>query len=138
MRPPEELRIAPESSTVRDLLVQVARPGRRSGVVLLVDTAGRLTGLFTDSDLARLLEQRRDGQLDRAASEIMTPNPITIESDVRVAEAIQLLSDRKLSELPVVNGDGMPVGLLDITDVIGSTNAAAPSAQPKLRVVHPS
>ena len=119
MRPPEELRIASETATVRDLLVQVARPGRRTGAVLLVNDQNQLSGLFTDSDLARLLEQRRDEQLDQPACEIMTPNPITTSPEVRVGDAIELLSSRKLSELPVVDSHGQPVGLLDITDLIG-------------------
>ena len=38
-------------------------PGRRTGATMLV-AAGRLSGIFTDSDLARLFEQRRDENLD--------------------------------------------------------------------------
>ena len=133
MRPPEELRIASETASVRELLVQVARPGRRTGAVLLVNDQNQLTGLFTDSDLARLLEQRRDEQLDQPACEIMTPNPITTSAEVRVEAAIELLSSRKLSELPVVDSDGQPVGLLDITDLIGLGSSAAP-APPTLKI----
>ncbi len=136
MRPPGEIRIASESRTVRDLLVQVARPGRRSGAVLLVEGAGRLTGLFTDSDLARLLEQRQDDRLDRPAREIMTPNPVTIGPDARVSSAIELLSSRKLSELPVVDNRGTPVGLLDITDLIGLGVVSA-SDRPQLTLADP-
>lgn len=135
MRNPEELRIANETSTLRDLLVQVARPGRRTGAVLLVDEHNHLSGLFTDSDLARLLEQHRDSQLDEPASETMTPNPITIQPEARVAEAIDLMSSRKLSELPVVDAAGVPVGLLDITDLIG-LGSPVRSTKPHLRVTH--
>lgn len=137
MRAPDELRIAPDSLTLRDLLVEVARPGRRSGAVLLVNAENRLTGMFTDSDLARLLEQRRDDQFDRPASEIMTPNPITIGPDIRVADAIDVLSARKLSELPVVDSAGVPVGLLDITDIIG-LGSRPPRSQPRLRINRPT
>jgi arabinose-5-phosphate isomerase len=135
MRPPEELRIAADSSTLRDLLVEVAQPGRRSGAVMLVGQAQQLTGLFTDSDLARLLEQRRDDQFDRPANEIMTPNPITIGPDVKVAEAIDLMSARKLSELPVVDTAGVPIGLLDVTDLIGLGDRLT-DTRPKLRISH--
>ena len=37
----------------------------------------------------------------------------------RVVDAVEILSRRKISELPVVDADGKPVGLLDITDLIG-------------------
>ncbi|MFK7817155.1 MAG: SIS domain-containing protein [Planctomycetaceae bacterium] len=134
MRPINEIRMASQELTVRDLLVEVATPGRRSGAVLLVDSDSRLQGLFTDSDLARLLEQRRDDQFDRAAGEIMTPNPVTIGPDVRVGEAIDLVSARKLSELPVVDSDGVPVGLLDITDLIG-LGCRPSDEKPRLKIV---
>ena len=45
---------------------------------MLTDAAGRLSGLFTDSDLARLFEQHRDGALDRPIREVMTPGPLTV------------------------------------------------------------
>ena len=86
---------------------------------MLVDDQNRLRGIFTDSDLARLFEQRRDQALDRPISEVMTANPITVGKGTRVADAVEILRLRKISELPVIDDGGHPVGLLDITDVIG-------------------
>ena len=137
MRTPEDLRIANASAPLRELLIESARPGRRTGAVLLVDESNRLKGLFTDSDLARLLEQRLDSLLDQPASDTMTPNPITIHPEARIAEAIELMSSRKLSELPVVDASGEPVGLLDITDLIGIGLGPASSHKPYLRLTYP-
>jgi arabinose-5-phosphate isomerase len=78
-----------------------------------------LTGLFTDSDLARLFESRRDSALDRPISEVMTVNPRTIAAGSMMSEAVGILAQLKISELPVVDEDHAPVGLLDITDVVG-------------------
>jgi arabinose-5-phosphate isomerase len=119
MRRGEELRIAPQTSTVRDVFVQLSRPGRRTGAVMLTDDDGCLAGLFTDSDLARLLEQRRDAQLDGPIAEVMTVAPRTVDCDAILDEALQILSAKRLSELPVVDSKQQPVGLIDITDVIG-------------------
>lgn len=119
MRPLPELRVAPHEQTVRQVFVGLSKPGRRTGAVMLTDSEGRLAGLFTDSDLARLLEQRREAQLDRPIAEVMTPRPLTIGPDALLREAVERLSQRKVSELPVVDADGRPVGLIDITDVIG-------------------
>jgi len=119
MRKGDEIRIAHESTTVRQVFIGSSRPGRRTGAVMLVDDEGCLTGLFTDSDLARLLEQRRDADLDRAISDVMTVRPLTIGLDAILEEVVQLLSQRRLSELPVIDAQGRPVGLLDITDLIG-------------------
>jgi arabinose-5-phosphate isomerase len=94
------------------------RPGRRTGAVIVVDECGLIVGLFTDSDLVRLLEEHREGQLDRPVSEAMTARPLTIDADATVEEAVHVLSTRKFSELPVVEADGKPIGLIDITDVI--------------------
>jgi len=80
--------------------------------------------LFTDSDLARLFEQHSDGAVDRPIREVMTPEPITVPVGARVAEALEILRRFKISELPVIDADGRPVGLLDITDVIGLMAAA--------------
>ena len=60
MRPLQQCRVAPQEETVRQVLVRVSVPGRRTGATMLVDAAGRLSGIFTDSDLARLFEHRRD------------------------------------------------------------------------------
>lgn len=119
MRPRDQLRIASVSATVRDVFAQAARPGRRSGAVLLVDEYGLLRGLFTDSDLARLLESRRDEVLDEPIASVMTGNPLTVSRTAAFADVIDLLAERKISELPVVDEQGHPVGLIDITDVIG-------------------
>ena len=85
---------------------------------MLLDEAGRLCGLFTDSDLARLFEQRRDAALDRPISEVMTANPFTITQGTRVVDAVEILRRQRISELPVVDAADKPVGLLDITDVL--------------------
>lgn len=119
MRSGDQVRIASESSTIRDVFVTLSRPGRRTGAVMLVDADGRLSGLFTDSDLARLLERRRDQQFDRPISEVMTVNPLTVGPDAILEEVFQLLGARHVSELPVVDSQGSPIGLVDITDLIG-------------------
>ena len=49
---------------------------------------------------------------------VMTRQPITVRNGTRVSVAIQTLASRNLSELPVVNAGGEPVGLIDITDVV--------------------
>jgi arabinose-5-phosphate isomerase len=119
MRPREQLRIAPAAATVREVFTGSTRSGRRSGAVLLVDDDGRLAGLFTDSDLARLLERRRDDALDEPISRVMTTDPATVPPGTAFDVVVELLTSRKISELPVVDDDGRPIGLIDITDVIG-------------------
>jgi arabinose-5-phosphate isomerase len=119
MRRGDEMRLASREETVRQVFARVRRRGRRTGAVMLTDAEGRLCGLFTDSDLARLFEQRRDEALDRPIREVMTADPYRIALGARVADAVEILRRHKISELPVVGANGQPVGMLDITDLIG-------------------
>ncbi len=119
MRTNGRLRVAREGLSVRDVFVMLAGPRRRSGAVLIVDESERLVGIFTDSDLARLFERRRDDLLDRPIGEVMTPDPVQVTVGSTVARAVELMKDRKISELPVVDRVRRPVGLIDLTDLIG-------------------
>jgi arabinose-5-phosphate isomerase len=119
MRPLEQLRVAQATDTVRAVFTRFANMGRRSGAILLLADDGRLAGMFTDSDLARLLERRRDETFDRPISEVMNMSPLNVRPEATFSEVVDLLADRKISELPVVDADGFPAGLIDITDVIG-------------------
>ncbi|MCS7305285.1 MAG: KpsF/GutQ family sugar-phosphate isomerase [Thermoguttaceae bacterium] len=119
MRPLEQCRVASERLSVREVFVAVSRPGRRTGAIMLVDGLGRLSGIFTDSDLARLFERKQDHLFDRPISEVMTRQPITILLGSRMSEAVHLMAQKKISELPVVDSEGHPIGLIDITDIVG-------------------
>jgi len=48
----------------------------------------------------------------------MTRTPITVAVGTRVWDAVEIMGQQRISELPVVDGEGKPVGLLDITDVL--------------------
>lgn len=119
MRQGNELRLASCEHSVREVFALGRHVGRRTGAVMLLDGEGKLVGLFTDSDLARLFEQRRDGSIDRPIRELMTPQPITARIGTRVIDAVEIMRSRKISELPIVDAADKPVGLLDITDLIG-------------------
>ncbi|MCS7015844.1 MAG: KpsF/GutQ family sugar-phosphate isomerase [Gemmatales bacterium] len=129
MRRGEHVRLAPARETVRHVFTLCARKGRRTGAVLLVDDSGKLAGIFTDSDLARLFEQRRDAALDRPIAEVMTRQPITVPAGTRVWDAVEIMSRHRISELPVVDSEGRPVGLLDITDVLSWIPAESGAAE---------
>lgn len=119
MRPLNQCRIAQSGLTLREILVQAGSPGRRTGAIMLVDQGGHLAGIFTDSDLARLLEKRSDDVLTTPVSDVMTRSPRSIATGSRLDEAMVLLKEWKISELPVVDAEGIPLGLIDITDVVG-------------------
>jgi arabinose-5-phosphate isomerase len=125
MRKGADLRIARAAETIRAVFARSRQHGRRTGAIMLLDDDGRLAGLFTDSDLARLFERRADDALDRPIGEVMTRSPITIRPEARMEEAVALFAGRKISEVPVIDEERHPIGLLDITDVIGLLPAEA-------------
>jgi arabinose-5-phosphate isomerase len=118
MRPLPRCRVAGDGLSVREVLVQVSRPGRRSGAILLIDAEQKLSGVFTDSDLSRLLEQRQDDLLDRPIGEVMTRSPSTVTRGGRMSTAVRLMSELKISELPVLDEAGKPLGIIDVTDLV--------------------
>ena len=119
MRTGPHVRTARPEETVREVFVRLGGARRRSGAVLVVDPEGRLLGIFTDSDLARLFEHRREALLDRSIGDVMTRGAVVATAGASIAEAVDLLRSRKLSELPVVDPQGRLLGLVDVTDLIG-------------------
>lgn len=113
----ENLPLIPESASVRAALEAAARVARRPGAMLLVDAAGKLTGIFTDGDLRRLI-LRDARELDRPVCEVMTRTPRTLPESALVRDAVTLVREHRADEIPVVDATGRPVGILDVQDLI--------------------
>ncbi|TWU48798.1 Arabinose 5-phosphate isomerase KpsF [Rubripirellula tenax] len=134
MRPIASCRVAMQNATIRESMI--AKPtadgvvtGRRTGAIMLVDDDGRLAGIFTDSDLARLLERRDEVALDQAIATRMTTRPATVAMGSMLREATAIMSHRRISELPVIDEQSRPVGLIDITDIVSLTDDDGDSAK---------
>jgi arabinose-5-phosphate isomerase len=128
MRPLAECRIADENKTVREVIAQPS-PGRRSGATMLFDDQGRLSGFFTDSDFRRLFESRQEDSLDGPMRDVMTTGPVCVREGSLLVDAETVMAQRQISELPVLDTTGRPIGLIDITDLrrLETTPAVAPS-----------
>lgn len=118
MRPLSQCRIASDALSIREIFVSCRKPGRRVGAILLTDDEGRLTGVFTDADLAKLFETRDADFFDRPIRDAMTRFPSVVRSGALMSEALATLSSRKISELPVLDERGVPLGVLDVTDLV--------------------
>ena len=119
MRPLDQCRVASEKLTIRRVFIELSRPGRRTGAIMLVNSNKQLCGVFTDSDLARLFERGDQTLWDEPIENVMTRAPWAVLSGTMLAEAVGLMAQRKISELPVIDNQGLPIGLIDITDVVG-------------------
>ncbi|HVP73208.1 MAG TPA: KpsF/GutQ family sugar-phosphate isomerase [Phycisphaerales bacterium] len=112
----ENLPVVPESATVR-AACEATGGNRRAGAILVVDSQQRLAGIFTDGDLRRLMLKDARG-MDKAIGEVMTPRPQHLTVDDLVRDAVRLVRERRLDEIPVLDHDGRPVGLVDVQDLI--------------------
>lgn len=116
MRTGERNPIVTEETPIPEAVTAITRA--RAGCVTVVNGDGRLTGIFTDGDLRRVVG--RDPKLLMGKMrDVMTRSPLTIGPDRLATEALKVLRDKKIDELPVVNGKGEPVGLLDVQDLLG-------------------
>jgi arabinose-5-phosphate isomerase len=107
--------VVSEAMTVSEVLLKITQA--RAGAATIVNSRGQLTGIFTDGDLRRHLEN--DSQLPkRLIREVMTRNPLVVTSDRLAAEALHLLEERKIDEVPVVDKKRRPIGLLDVQDLL--------------------
>lgn len=108
-------RVGPATS-VQNVLLEITRA--RCGSACVADAKGKLLGIFTDGDLRRHLDKDGTDILSRPVKDVMTKTPMTIEQDHLAAEALKVLKDKHIDELPVVNKTGKAVGILDIQDLL--------------------
>ena len=92
-------------------------PGR-PGAALVVDTDGCLLGIFTDGDLRRLLKSVSTSFLNDRIDDHAGRNPKFVGPDVLVEEAQRLLKEHRIDQLPVLDENRRPVGLLDVQDLL--------------------
>lgn len=105
-----------QSATVHEAVRAMLE--RRQAAVVAVDAQGRLAGIFTERDvLTRVVGQGRDAACTPLA-EVMTPNPEALTPTHRIAYAVHCMSVAGYRTVPLVDGDGRPVGIVTVTDVI--------------------
>lgn len=114
----ENLPISSDRQTVGQVLHEVSALKRRSGAVVLVDESGKLSGIFSDGDLRRLVTDDDGTALKRIVRDVMTRNPKRILGDALASEAMAMMRQHRIDELPVVDADDRPVGLIDVQDLV--------------------
>ena len=108
----ERLPLVARNAPMSEVLVTMSAKG--FGCAIITEEDGTLAGIITDGDLRRHM---RADLLDARAERVMTVGPKTIAPDMLVAEALEILENRKISSLVVVE-DRKPVGLIHIHDAI--------------------
>jgi CBS domain-containing protein len=106
----------PATATVHEAVQKML--ARRQAGVLVVDERGKLVGIFTERDvLNRVVAKDVDVRRTRLSA-VMTPNPEALGIAQRVAYAVHCMSVAGYRTVPLVDGDGHPVGIVTVSDVM--------------------
>jgi arabinose-5-phosphate isomerase len=103
-----------DTATLFDAILEMS--GKRMGMTSIVDSSGRLSGVFTDGDLRRMLDRAPDFRALPVVN-VMTPNPRTIGPEQLAAEALAVMERYKVNQLLVVDDGLALVGALNMHDL---------------------
>lgn len=103
------------SATIKDALLEISKKGL--GMTAVVDEQGIMAGVFTDGDLRRILDQRYDIHSNQIA-DVMTRNCITAQAQQLAAEALQIMQQKKINGLIIIDDAGKPVGAMNMHDLL--------------------
>jgi arabinose-5-phosphate isomerase len=118
MRTGEELTVVSEDALALDVLFAITRA--RAGAAAVTDTNGRLAGIITEGDTRRhILADGIEQFVAAPASAIMTATPRTTAPDALVIDTVAIFNGPpQIADLPVLDSDGRPVGMLMLKDVV--------------------
>lgn len=113
----QPLPLAQETDTIEQML-EKAESLKRRGAIMIVDLRGRLSGIITDGDLRRAMVHHGSKMLSLETRKIMTPDCKRVREDTLAAEAMAIFHKHRIDELPVVDEENKPVGLIDVQDIV--------------------
>jgi arabinose-5-phosphate isomerase len=103
------------SARMPDVIYEMSKKGL--GMTTVVDAGGKLAGIITDGDLRRLMQKRRGETLELTAAEAMTRNPVTIEPDALAGAALNIMEQRKITSIVVVDAEHRVAGVVHLHDL---------------------
>ena len=111
----ERLPKVQRGTSLRDALLEMTRKGL--GMTVVVEHDGRLAGIFTDGDLRRTLDKGIDVR-QALIDDVMTARGKTANADMLAAEALKIMEDHKINSLVVIDATGLPIGALNMHDLL--------------------
>lgn len=106
--------VIPTGSSLRSAIVEMSSKGL--SMVTIVDEENHLKGIITDGDLRRMLEKGID-VYNETIDAVMTPNPKWIDCREMAVNALQFMSDRHITGMPVLDESGAVVGSVLMQDI---------------------
>jgi arabinose-5-phosphate isomerase len=91
---------------------------KNMGVVLVVDGDGKVLGIVTDGDVRRAIADTRP-MSELSAGQLMTANPICIDSTRLAADALSIMQTHEITALPIIDEEHKILGLLHLHNLLG-------------------
>ncbi|MCC7145993.1 MAG: KpsF/GutQ family sugar-phosphate isomerase [Phycisphaeraceae bacterium] len=91
---------------------------RQAGALLVTDEQGKLAGIFTDGSLRKLLLKHGTEVWHQSIEQWMSRQPRCLPDTALVRDAVQVARETRFDEIPVVDQEGKPIGLIDVQDLI--------------------
>lgn len=117
MRKQEQLPLARADASIRDSILIMSAKGL--GMLVVVDEAQRVLGIFTDGDLRRVFE-KYDQVTGMTVGEVMHPSPQVIAADKLATEALKRMEDRHISSLLVADEEKRLLGVVTMLDLLNA------------------
>lgn len=106
--------VVKEDANLSEVIIEIS--SKRLGATAVVDNAGKLTGIITDGDLRRMMQQHSDFNLLKAG-DIMSKNPKTIDKSAYAVEAFAIMQEKNITQIIAVE-EGKIVGFVHIHDLL--------------------
>ena len=112
----EDVPAVDESASMHDVIYEMSK--KAFGITAVIDGERHLRGVISDGDLRRLL-QRDEEILRKTAGDSMKRNPLTIRADELASAALQIMEQRKITSLFIVDDAQRVQGIIHLHDLWG-------------------
>lgn len=111
----EDNAVVLEGTSMKDTIIEISKKGL--GMVSVVDEHQHLRGIVTNGDLRRQLDEGMDIYALRV-EDVMTKRPIVINSGQLAVEALNLMKERMINSLPVIDCQDRLIGTIRWQDIL--------------------
>lgn len=88
------------------------------GALVVSADGKKIEGIVSERDVVRAMPGKLDQLIGMHVRDLMTVEVVTCTADATVAELMQIMTERRIRHIPVVNADGNVISIVSIGDVV--------------------